>query len=158
MLTVGIDPGLSGALAALDIPNQRFVALPIPTFEVGGKRSIDDRALFNWLIDFDHADSAVLEHVHAFPGQGVVSMFNFGTAFGACRMALAASGVPYSLVRPAVWKSALGVPADKDGARMRATQLMPWCASAWSRKKDHNVAEAALLAFYAAKLGKAKAA
>lgn len=152
-LTLGIDPGLSGAVAALDLPNQRFVALPIPTFEVSGKRSIDDRALFDWLKDYDHADEAMLEHVHAFPGQGVVSMFNFGTAFGACRMGLAAIGVPYRLIKPAVWKSALAVPADKDGARMRATQLMPWAAAAWSRKKDHNVAEAALLAYYAAKSG-----
>lgn len=149
MLTLGIDPGLSGAVAALDLPNKRLVTTAIPTFEVNGKRSVDHRALFLWLRNFEHAEMGLVEQVSAMPKQGVVSMFSFGSAYGACQMGLAAIGIPWRRVPPGEWKKALAVPADKDASRMRASQLLPWAAAEWSRKKDHNVAEAALIALYA---------
>jgi len=42
------------------------------------------------------------------------------------------------------------VPADKEGATFRSSQLFPNCTQAWSRKMDHGRAEAAVIALYAA--------
>jgi hypothetical protein len=47
-----------------------------------------------------------------------------------------------------VWKKALGVPADKDGARARASQLMPENAWLWPLVKHDGRAEAALIAYW----------
>lgn len=39
-------------------------------------------------------------------------------------------------------------PAEKDGSRMRASQLLPGFASNWDRKKDDGRAEASMIALY----------
>jgi hypothetical protein len=59
---------------------------------------------------------------------------------------MAALGIPRSFVAPAVWKKALGVPAAKDGARTRASQLMPNAAGHWPLVKHDGRARAALIA------------
>jgi crossover junction endodeoxyribonuclease RuvC len=61
---------------------------------------------------------------------------------------LAALGVPMSFVAPATWKRALQVPAAKDGARARASQLLPAAAGHWPLVKHDGRAEAALIALY----------
>jgi hypothetical protein len=45
----------------------------------------------------------------------------------------------------------VGAPAGKDGARARASQLIPSAAHHWPLKKHDGRAEAALLAFYASR-------
>lgn len=153
---LGVDPGLSGAVAWMS-PDAEFMEVhDIPTWQVNGKRVIDYGALAALITPAveTYTEMGVVEHVHAMPKQGVTSSFSFGTAFGACCMAVAASGVPWRLVRPNEWKQKLRVPRDKDAARMVATQLMPWAAQHWRLKKDHNKAEAALLAYYAREISK----
>ena len=61
---------------------------------------------------------AFIEKVHAMPGQGVTSMFNFGMGYGLLRMALAANQIPYQLVTPQAWKKKVlaGLPKDKSSA------------------------------------------
>jgi hypothetical protein len=158
MLTLGIDPGLSGAVAALDLAARRFVAIETPTFEIaksGGKgkrREVDDRQLVEWIKQFSHADFVVIEKVSSMPKQGVASTFSFGVAYGVYRGAIAGLGVPWQSVVPRVWKSYFKLSDDGELSRKRATELMPWAAAAWPYKKDHNVAEAALLAYYAQKI------
>ena len=61
---------------------------------------------------------------------------------------VAANFIPLTMVAPLKWKRALGVPADKDGARARASQLLPAHAGLWCRVKDDGRAEAALIAYY----------
>lgn len=75
-------------------------------------------------------------------------MFAFGKAYGTLRGVVAALGIPMTVVSPVTWKRALGVPAAKDGARARASQLLPDAAAHWQRVKDHGRAEAALIALY----------
>jgi len=95
-------------------------------------------------------DHAFIEAVGAMPGQGVSSVFAFGKVFGLLLGILAANFIPHTLVPPVRWKRALGVPADKDGARARASQLLPTHAGLWTRAKDDGRAEAALIALYGA--------
>ena len=82
------------------------------------------------------------------PGQGVSGVFAFGKAYGIAVGVLAAMGTPLSFISPVVWKRALQVPAAKDGARARASQLMPAAVHHWPLVKHHGHAEAALIALY----------
>jgi crossover junction endodeoxyribonuclease RuvC len=101
-----------------------------------------------------------IEKVHAMPAfgkdkngndkrQGITSMFRFGEGFGLWIGIIAALGLPCTQVAPQTWKKALmaGMP-DKDASRQRAQELYPQCVKDLSRKKDHNRAEALLLAHY----------
>lgn len=152
---LGIDPGLGGALATYQKTESGVLiyAEDMPTFEitVNGKkkRQIDLyklAGLFN--NNFQIADHAFIEDPHALPGQGVTSSFNFGASCGVAQMAVASCGIPMTLVRPAIWKKALSLTADKDACRRRASQLFPRYASLFSRSKDDGRAEATLLAYY----------
>lgn len=145
MIVVGIDPGLKGALAFYN--GTRLEIVDMPTIKVT-RNSVDAVALartFGRDITYDHA---LLERVGARPGNGGSSMFNFGEGFGMIQGVLATLDIPLTLVTPAVWKKALKVPADKSGARGRATQLMPRHAHNWPLIKHDGRAEAALLALY----------
>ena len=52
------------------------------------------------------------------------------------------------VVHPQRWKRELGVPAGKDGARARASQLLPQAAGQWPLKKHDGRAEAALISVF----------
>jgi crossover junction endodeoxyribonuclease RuvC len=122
------------------------------------KRELDAHALAR-LIGDRRPGHAFVELVGAMPGQGVSSVFAFGKSFGVVIGVLAALDVPFTFVAPVVWKRAFGVPAAKDGARARASQLMPAAAHHWTRVRDDGRAEAALIAYYGLRqLGRAVAA
>lgn len=158
-MILGVDPGLDGAIAVLD--GSRVVEVyDIPTFDVtvGGKagetrkkrRRLDTRSLYDWLAaQAAGVSGAVLEEVHASPQMGVSSAFTFGRTVGEISACIRCAGIPLDFVAPQKWKRDLRVGADKDEARMRATDLMPDAAGQWARKKDHNRAEAALIAWWA---------
>jgi crossover junction endodeoxyribonuclease RuvC len=152
VIIVGIDPGLSGAIAVIGVAG-RMDVYDIPTFDLvrngKKKREVDIYALAR-LPCWDNIDYAWLEQVGAMPGQGVSSVFSFGQTYGIIKGILAARQVPFDTVTPRVWKAALHVPAAKDGARARASQLMPGAADRWARAKDDGRAEAALIAYYGA--------
>lgn len=163
------DPGLSGAVAVArcmhgrrplkNIPQTAadwaiakagidwFVG-DLPTMGAGKQIVLNGTELADILKNLS-VDRAVVEHVHAFPGQGVSSMFRFGTAFGQILGVLQALGIPYELVEPAKWKRAMRLPGGKnkgETSRLRALELFPQMSSDLSRKKDHNRAEALLMA------------
>jgi crossover junction endodeoxyribonuclease RuvC len=151
-MLVGIDPGLSGAVAVLD-DDGRLVALhdtPTLTLRVArGTRQAYDLPGLVALVQPYARDSvhAILEESQAMPGQGVRSMFTTGLGFGIWLGILAALQIPYTRIRPADWKRALGLLGkDKEHARLRAQQIFP--RADLRRKKDHGRAEAVLLAWY----------
>lgn len=164
MIVVGIDPGLSGAIAVRDTKDNLRGALRVydmPVIEVeltakgkGGKpkkrRHINAPALAQLLYQLylEGADRVIVEEVSAMPGQGVTSMFRFGEAFGIVKGAVAGVGLPAEFVRPATWKRAMGLGRDKGSARKRITDLFPKLAAQFARVKDDGRAEAALLTFY----------
>ena len=111
------------------------------------KREVDAHVLADW-IECERPGHALIENVGAMPGQGVSSVFAFGKGYGVIIGVLCALQIPVTFVSPQRWKKALAVPAAKDGARARASQLLPSAASNWSRVKDDGRAEAALIALY----------
>ena len=148
-IVVGIDPGLSGALAFYCDGQCRTEDMPVLLVTRGGKskRDIDPHALTS-LLRLNPVVHAFIEQVGAMPGQGSSSLFAFGKGYGIVIGVLAAVGIPYSFVSPRTWKSALIVPAAKDGARARASQLIPSAAGQWKLVKNDGRAEAALIALW----------
>lgn len=166
-MMLGIDPGLSGALAVFNPTTNTVVASEnIPTLTLRRNNKLKQTVDIHRLLASTRGIAltfpgivAMLELVGAMPGQGVSSMFSFGDTNGCIKTAVAAAGIPYSFVTSGVWKKALGCPADKDGALLRASQLMPASAELWTptrgvRTKEDckGIAEAALIAFYGSKV------
>lgn len=153
---LGIDPGLNGALAFFDpfANTLEIIDMPKHSIKVNTKNKnlIDMHQLAN-IIDVRAADTkmAVIELVGAMPGQGVTSMFGFGFTVGATQMAVIAHCISLSIVSPRTWKKAMGITADKDGARRQASRLLPKHAHLWPLIKHDGRAEAALMALWLAR-------
>ena len=147
---IGIDPGLSGAIAELD--SGVILVSDMPTFAVkrGNKtrRFVDPVRLAAILRILYSPDHIILEEVASMPKQGVASTFSFGRAFGIVEGVIGALGIPVTYVRPAVWKREMKLTADKGQSQLLATHLFPKDAGQWPLKKHDGRAEAALLAEY----------
>lgn len=87
---------------------------------------------------------ALLEKVHAMPGQGVTSMFTFGKGYGFLRGCLSSGGIPFDDVTPQAWQKALGclTKGDKNVSKAKAQQLFPHL------KITHATADALLIGEY----------
>lgn len=149
MTYIGIDPGKKGGLAIID----KGIAQVLP---------FDERDYLDALRYVNPGEAIVcLERVSAMPGQGVVSMFTFGTGYGWLQGVLAAYGIPYELVRPQQWKKEFGITADKNSSVAVCKRLFPNVtlrASDRCRTDHDGMAEALLMAEYAKrKLGSVNA-
>ena len=138
---IGIDPGKSGALALLTEDGQCTV---VPFQE----------SAYTAILKEASGPSSVccLEKVGAMPGQGVVSMFNFGHNLGYIEGLLQAFDIPYQLVPPQTWKKEFCVTSDKNTSIEVCRKLFPHVCllpTARSRKPSDGMAEAMLLAEYA---------
>ena len=150
-LFIGIDPGLTGAVAGIDSAGDVVLLDDLPTIHRGKgrvKRELDPAGLAHILRPLTGDPSTVIvEAVASRPGQGVASVFSLGHTLGAIVGVLAALGMGYQLTPPGTWKKAMQVSSDKDAARATASRLFP--AVDLRRKRDHNQAEALLMAAYA---------
>lgn len=138
---IGIDPGKSGAMAVIfengEVQTQTF-----------------DPLLYIGLISrLKYSDvKCCVEKVSAMPGQGVVSMFNFGHNLGYIEGVLRASGVPYQLVPPQTWKKEFSLSSDKNKSIDVCQKLFPnvnLLATPRCKKPHDGIAEAVLMAEYA---------
>lgn len=148
---LGIDPGLSGALALYDPVCETVDSIPMPTMAAGSKskRVINEHELARFIDDkSDNIKKVVIEKVHAMPQQGVTSTFNFGMGFGIIRGIISANFLPVEYITPNEWKKALRVPSNKDSAREKASELFPKYSEQWNLKKWDGRAEAAMIAYY----------
>lgn len=140
----GIDPGLSGAIAFIFEGDPTRVAvedMPLADNNISAP-------LLAAIIKKYAPSYAVIEFVAAMPKQGVTSTFNFGKAYGQAIGVLGAHNIPLHYVTPRKWKQRFNLSAEKEEARAKALQLFPICAESFKRKKDHNRADAALIAKY----------
>ncbi len=146
--TIGIDPGLSGAVAVLSA-GRAAIVFDVPTIAVGKKREYNVPEMADILRCW-RPDHVYIEKVHSMPKQGVASSFNFGKGFGLWLGIVAALEIPHTLVTPQRWKGKMldGQRKGKGDARLRATQLFPELAGSLTRVKDDGRAEALLIAAY----------
>lgn len=155
VITIGVDPGLKGAIALLAGDGRLLEVYDMPV--AGGAVSAQLFAeLEAWGADGTILDdggptlwgTVVVEDVHSMPKQGVSSVFSFGRSKGVVEGVFAACRRPIVYVSPAAWKRGLGLGKDKGEARQRACELWPAKAGLFSRVKDDGRAEAALIAYY----------
>lgn len=154
-LVLGIDPGLSGALAWLDPKaNQIVFMYDSPVYKNGDKYEFDvpgaAQIISNHVAD---TDLAVVERVHSMPKQGVASTFKFGYTAGSVYGILCALGIPTVLTDPQSWKSAYGlIGCGKDESRFAAMRYWPAVEKHFSKKKWDGRAEACLIAGFGAQI------
>ena len=146
MIKIGIDPGVSGAIAFLNDDSLEGV-FDMPVMALSGKKQQVNAPKLAEIIGTGspRANEAYVEQVHSMPGQGVSGMFNFGVSYGVIQGVLAALQIPMVLVSPAVWKRRAGLTGKpKDAARTLAQQLYP--AAPLGQKKDVGRADSILIA------------
>ena len=151
MRIIGIDPGLSGAIAVLD-NNKVLKIYDMPVMAEGkkNKRQLNSAQLVNIIkenIEKHEEINVVVEQVNAMPGQGVTSMFNFGQTFGAIKGVCAALNLPIFFIRPSKWKKYFElINSSKDSSRTKAIEMYLSIANQLSKKKDVNKSDAILIA------------
>lgn len=141
MIHIGIDPGNTGAMAIIHDDEIDIVDFDNPKFFY----------ILNYAKYWDVC--AMIENVHSMPGQGVSSTFKFGSAFGQAIGMLKSFSIPYELISPQKWQKVIfdsAKPTDrKQGSLDMARRLFPELIKKYlSRKKDHNRADALLIAEY----------
>lgn len=146
MFAIGIDPGKSGALAILylDEDKQLIRTKAIP-FEATAYRDALACCAGSRVV-------CCVEKVGAMPGQGVVSMFNFGHNLGLIEGLLQAYKIPYQLVPPQTWKKEFSLTGNKQSSIDVCKKLFPdvnLLPTARSRKENDGMAESLLMAEYA---------
>lgn len=146
---IAVDPGLSGAVAKIgrggfdlyrDFQTPAQIALTIQKIAKEGRQ----------------VDLVSVEAVHAFPGQGVVSVWSFSeaTAYAKAALCLTLPTVQAFEVQPQKWQQywreyfEVGQSQEFD-SRDLAGKLFPTYAGLFKRKKDHNSADAALIGAWA---------
>lgn len=164
-MIIGIDPGLTGAIALVD--GERALGVwDIPTAGEGASRTVCAPLLADLLGNvLDEAEMrsegrteategrlpVVMEWVSAMPKQGVSSTFRFGQAVGVLEGVVGAKHWPISRVRPHHWKTFWKLTRkEKDAARALAIDVYPELAHMLTRKKDQGRAEALLIAGFGA--------
>ena len=151
MKIIGIDPGLSGAIAITQ-DNKVLEIYDMPVMAEGkkNKRQINSAQLVNIIKENTKSNediAVVVEQVNAMPGQGVTSMFNFGQTFGAIKGVCAALKLPIFFVRPSKWKKYFElINSSKDSSRTKVIEMYPSLSSQLSKKKDVNKSDAILIA------------
>lgn len=174
MKVLGVDPGLSGAIALIE--DAKFANVTdLPTMARGKPirrqrrnpkegepktrlvqlNELNAAALVE-IISMWEPDHAVIERAQPMqkPGEARQSLSAIGhymEAYGVIKGVLAALSIPYTVIGAAQWKkraNLTGIPPKeaKETARMLAIRLFPQAASHLVRKKDHNRAESILLA------------
>lgn len=149
-LFLGIDPGQSGAYAIVDEGGALV--------EVGDLPVLASEPLVLDVVALLEARSSkpmvAIEEPFANRSASSISQMNQGIFYGMMLGIIQTLELPLERIRPQHWKSEMGVPMGskytpkekKELSRKRATDLWPESQQRWSRQKDHDRAEAALIA------------
>lgn len=171
MSVIGVDPGLSGAMARLDYTTGALDIQDMPTWNMVVAKKTRTRVDANDLIDYFElqkmmgAELVLIEAVGGRPKQSASAAFVFGYTVGLIYMACISVRLPIETVPPQVWKKVLGLPGKKEKQGktskeqngliiQRADELMPEYRNLWRGPQGGyklDRAEAAMLAYYAAK-------
>jgi hypothetical protein len=169
MIRIGIDNGANGAIVALGSRGEVVLAEFMPILDPGvtrkGKRGtkkildmVRCHAMLRGLKMASPDIFAVLEHAQPFPKEGVSTSFKSGRSYGAIEMALISLGIPYEIVRPRAWQSAILKGIEGDDTKVKAVlkcqrRLPELDLTPGRRRKAHDgLADAACMAMHAVQL------
>lgn len=164
MIYIGIDNGLSGAVAGIDTSDYtverdgQAVAVsrdawtkPLPVVN----KALDCSTFANLIRNESELGTlvAMVERPAIIQKTGRMSILRTGTCFGQIIGVLATLQVPYEIVMASQWKRSVlaGTDRSKQAAIAKAQSLFPGARlhrTLKSRKPDHNLAEALLIAEY----------
>lgn len=152
MIYIGIDPGLTGAVAAILAMDGEIQVCEMPVMmnalaaKRGRKRmQVSPHALAERLAEFQRNESVVFLEYTQCGMKGAIANYSLGHSSGIIMGVLAAMGFRYEVVRPQEWKKEFGLlRTQKEASRTVAQQLFPHVDL--SRRKDDGKAEALLLA------------
>ena len=109
MVYIGIDPGKNGGIGAI-YDNGESYAIKCPDTVLDMVQVLKDIKK----TDAQNQAKLAIEKVHAFPGQGVTSMFTFGKGYGQWLGIIATLGIPYVEITPYSWQKYYGkLPKDR---------------------------------------------
>lgn len=157
---IGIDPGFTGAWAQLggyfSGSDGSFVA-DLETLGEKAQKRLDVTALFHRMTRQERPGLVVaIERAHTMPKQGIASQGRYMAAYGALVAAADLANAKILLPTAGQWKRSMGLISKglttaekKEAAREMAIRLFPELRDQLTRKKDHNRAEALLLAEWA---------
>lgn len=151
---IGVDPGTPLSLA-LVTPDGKLSGHSNPA-NVLTDGTNDPQRIFTLLRSWvgfmrskGHDVKAVIERVGIRPGENLVHAVPFIGSMYMAEAICASLDVPVTYVHPSRWKRAMKLTSQKGTSVALARASFPDKAVFFRKKKDHNTAEAALLALYA---------
>lgn len=161
MLVVGIDPGVTGAVAIARSRSGNVFDFPlIETGTTKKRREISPLALFDLMgkIETLHRNlygtdqplpMVFVERQQTRPTDGKVQAFTSGFNYGVILSVLPLAKFPCKIVTSVEWKKHFKLMGkDKEASRAEAIRRFPMQEPQLRRKKDHGRAEALLIAEY----------
>lgn len=103
MIIIGVDPGKGGGIVALD---RNGVIVEHHIMPLTPMKEVDALWLFSLFKKYQNT-TVFVEKVGAMPGNGGVSMFNFGQAFASVKAACQIAEISWHLVTPQAWQKVI---------------------------------------------------
>lgn len=155
---IGIDPGVRGAIVVLD--DRRSIVhsgnTPLLNLKSTGRGQYDLNEMWRLLRHVSSGESYChIERSQAMPRDSSSSAWKTGCGFGYWEMGLVAANIPYNVITPRTWQKKLfqGLPNldTKTRSVMAAKRALPdlnLLRTKRSRKPDHNISDAGLIALH----------
>lgn len=148
---IGIDPGLTGAVAVLTASGELKAALPMPVCQrTANTKMVDGAALRIQLLNILHGEPALvlIELTQAMNNDGGVAGFRFGHATAMAEGVCHGLGIDVTALSPQSWKASYHlIGRDKTAATELARSLYPMATlKATDRGSSSGLADALLLA------------
>jgi len=150
---IGVDPGLSGAIAFLRYDRVTVRDMPVLTAinNSRNEKDVDALVLYEMLKDGVlswEQPVVVLEKTQPMKDSAMTA-FSMGMSRMAVLAAAAIAEIPIVHVTPQVWKKHFGLlKCSKDASRTLVMERFPSLRDELRYKKDHNRAESVLIALY----------
>jgi crossover junction endodeoxyribonuclease RuvC len=141
---VGVDPGVTGALAVVT-DGRLITVIDMPVNE-GRADGSEIREILEGVV-MSAETFVFVEDTQPMPKNGSIASFKLGLNTGIVLGVVQSLSLPLRRVRPADWKRGQGLLGKtKDASRGLATELYPGFANQFRMVKNDGRAEAALIA------------
>jgi hypothetical protein len=164
---IGVDPGLSGAIAGINSESKEIeFAFPLPSLPIikdgktTGRNYFDIDGVLSLVEAIRRAHPecrAMIEELVPLPKIGGFSAMSMGKASMLIEVGLTAYGIKYDMVRPHVWKGYFELPKNNKSASVELVKkFYPQFNFAKHRRAEvrHGIADAILIARYALEMKK----
>lgn len=143
MIYIGIDPGLTGGISAIDTNGKCIFAKSTPCIKIiknnKEKLDYDIIKMSDYIKQFLDKDVTVCQELtHAMPGNGGVSMYNFGRGGGIWEGISGALSVKHIFCTPQKWKLMYPVLAQEKLTKEERYGMTYSQISSWKRKKKSD--------------------